>query len=390
MPQIHPTAIVAPGAKLGRGRRRSGPIASSASEVGSAPGSDSRRMSSSTGARRSARGTRIFPFASIGLEPQDLKYRGERSELVIGRDNTIREYVTMNPGTAGGGMVTRVGDHCLFMVGAHVAHDCQIGDHVDHGEQRDPRRPCRRRGLRRCSAACRAVHQYRPDRQARDDRRHVGGRARRHPLRPGDGRPRAAVRPQHHRHAAPRLQPRGHPGAAQRLPVSVLARRDAERPGQRDCGAVRRHRRRSTTSSTSSAPIRAAPSVSPKARMAGRPLGIMAGGGDLPRRLIEACRAAGRAVFVLALEGEADPPTVRDVPHAWCRLGAPPSGLSPAARERRRPSSSWPAASGARRLRRCGRIGARPSSSRGSAIARSAMTGCCRRWSRSSSARGFA
>jgi UDP-N-acetylglucosamine acyltransferase len=75
-------------------------------------------------------GTRLFPFTSIGLEPQDLKYRGEKSELVIGRNNTIREYVTMNPGTEGGGMVTRVGNDCLFMVGAHVAHDCQIGDHV--------------------------------------------------------------------------------------------------------------------------------------------------------------------------------------------------------------------------------------------------------------------
>jgi UDP-N-acetylglucosamine acyltransferase len=75
-------------------------------------------------------GTRIFPFACIGLEPQDLKYRGEESSLVIGRNNTIREYVTMNPGTSGGGMVTRVGDNGLFMVGAHVAHDCQIGDHV--------------------------------------------------------------------------------------------------------------------------------------------------------------------------------------------------------------------------------------------------------------------
>ena len=75
-------------------------------------------------------GTRIFPFASIGLEPQDLKYRGETSSLVIGRDNTIREYVTINPGTTGGGMVTRIGDNCLFMVGAHVAHDCQMANHV--------------------------------------------------------------------------------------------------------------------------------------------------------------------------------------------------------------------------------------------------------------------
>jgi UDP-N-acetylglucosamine acyltransferase len=75
-------------------------------------------------------GTRIFPFASIGQIPQDLKYKGEPSELVVGANNTIREYVTMNPGTTGGGMVTRVGSHGLFMVGVHIAHDCKVGDHV--------------------------------------------------------------------------------------------------------------------------------------------------------------------------------------------------------------------------------------------------------------------
>ena len=72
----------------------------------------------------------VFPFASIGLQPQDLKYKGEESTLEIGSGNVIREHVTMNPGTGGGGMVTQVGDDCLFMVGAHVAHDCQIGDSV--------------------------------------------------------------------------------------------------------------------------------------------------------------------------------------------------------------------------------------------------------------------
>jgi len=75
-------------------------------------------------------GTVVYPFASIGQRPQDMKYKGEPSRLMIGRENQIREYVTMNPGTEGGGMVTRVGDHGLFMVGAHVAHDCVIGDHV--------------------------------------------------------------------------------------------------------------------------------------------------------------------------------------------------------------------------------------------------------------------
>lgn len=75
-------------------------------------------------------GTRVFPFASIGLPPQDLKYKGEESRLVIGAGNVIREYVTMNPGTQGGGMVTRVGDNGLFMIGVHVAHDCTVGDNV--------------------------------------------------------------------------------------------------------------------------------------------------------------------------------------------------------------------------------------------------------------------
>ena len=74
--------------------------------------------------------TRIFPFASIGHEPQDLKYRGEAVSLTIGADCTIREGVTMNPGTAGGGFVTTVGDRCTFLANSHVAHDCRIGSDV--------------------------------------------------------------------------------------------------------------------------------------------------------------------------------------------------------------------------------------------------------------------
>jgi UDP-N-acetylglucosamine acyltransferase len=74
--------------------------------------------------------TKVFPFASLGHIPQDLKYKGEKSQLIIGKNNIIREHVTMNPGTIGGGMLTRIGDNCLFMVGAHVAHDCIIGDSV--------------------------------------------------------------------------------------------------------------------------------------------------------------------------------------------------------------------------------------------------------------------
>ncbi|MFC1672822.1 acyl-ACP--UDP-N-acetylglucosamine O-acyltransferase [Pseudomonadota bacterium] len=74
--------------------------------------------------------TRIFPFASIGMQPQDLKFKGEASRLEIGCNNVIREHVTMNPGTEGGGLLTKVGNNCLFMTGAHVAHDCQVADHV--------------------------------------------------------------------------------------------------------------------------------------------------------------------------------------------------------------------------------------------------------------------
>jgi UDP-N-acetylglucosamine acyltransferase len=83
-----------------------------------------------SGRTRIGAGARIFPFASIGHQPQDLKYEGEPSELIVGDNVTIREYVTMNPGTRGGGMITRVGDDCVFMAGAHVAHDCQVGNHV--------------------------------------------------------------------------------------------------------------------------------------------------------------------------------------------------------------------------------------------------------------------
>src|SRR5438874_961357 len=129
MPQIHPTAIVAPGATLAEDVSI-GPYCVVGGEVVLGAAVTLIAHIVVDGRTTIGEKTRIFPFASIGLEPQDLKYRGEKSRLVIGRHNTIREHVTMNPGTEGGGMVTRVGDHGLFMVGAHVAHDCQIGDHV--------------------------------------------------------------------------------------------------------------------------------------------------------------------------------------------------------------------------------------------------------------------
>ena len=76
------------------------------------------------------KGTKIFPFASIGTQPQDLKFKNEKNSLEIGENNLIREYVTINPGTEGGGSKTIIGNNCLLMISSHVAHDCKIGNEV--------------------------------------------------------------------------------------------------------------------------------------------------------------------------------------------------------------------------------------------------------------------
>ena len=75
-------------------------------------------------------GTKIYPFSSVGTPPQDKKYKGEDNSLEIGKNNIIREYVTINPGTKGGGEKTIIGDNCLLMISSHVAHDCKIGNNV--------------------------------------------------------------------------------------------------------------------------------------------------------------------------------------------------------------------------------------------------------------------
>ncbi|WP_029008139.1 acyl-ACP--UDP-N-acetylglucosamine O-acyltransferase [Azospirillum halopraeferens] len=126
---IHPSSVVDPAARLGEDVTI-GPFCTVGPHV--TLGDRVRLVShvAVDGRTSVGEGTVIYPFASIGQPPQDLKYRGEPSELVVGRFNQIRESVTMNTGTEGGGMVTRVGDHGLFMVGAHVAHDCIVGDHV--------------------------------------------------------------------------------------------------------------------------------------------------------------------------------------------------------------------------------------------------------------------
>lgn len=126
---IHPSAIVDSAAKLGEGVDI-GPFCVVGPDV--TLGDGVRLVSHVAVDGRTSIGadTVIYPFASIGHRPQDLKFHGEPSELVIGARNQIREHVTMNPGTEGGGMLTRVGDDGLFMMGSHVAHDCVVGDHV--------------------------------------------------------------------------------------------------------------------------------------------------------------------------------------------------------------------------------------------------------------------
>ena len=129
MANIHASAVVDPKASLGKDVSI-GPFCVVDGAVTLEDGVVLRSHVVVGGRTRVGAKTEIYPFASIGLAPQDLKYAGEKSELIIGCRNRIREYVTMNPGTAKGGMVSRVGDDCLFMAGSHVAHDCIVGDHV--------------------------------------------------------------------------------------------------------------------------------------------------------------------------------------------------------------------------------------------------------------------
>ncbi|TRW95694.1 acyl-ACP--UDP-N-acetylglucosamine O-acyltransferase [Paracoccus sp. M683] len=127
--QIHPSAVIEPGAQIGAGCQI-GAFCVVGPQVRLADGVTLKSHVVVTGETSVGEGTVIFPFASIGEIPQDLKFKGERARLDIGARNRIREYVTMNPGTEGGGGLTRVGDDGLFMAGCHVAHDCQIGDRV--------------------------------------------------------------------------------------------------------------------------------------------------------------------------------------------------------------------------------------------------------------------
>jgi UDP-N-acetylglucosamine acyltransferase len=127
MASIHPTAVVEPGAVIADDAAV-GPFCLVGAEARLESGVVLHSHVVVTGDTTVGARTKIFPFASIGHQPQDKKYRGEHSRLVIGADNTIRESVSISPGTEDGGMVTRIGDRNLFMLGSHVAHDCRIGN----------------------------------------------------------------------------------------------------------------------------------------------------------------------------------------------------------------------------------------------------------------------
>ena len=126
---IHKTAIVDPKAKISA-NVNIGPYSIIGPNVEIGEHTVINSHVSIAGHTKIGKKNKIYPFSSIGNNPQDLKYNGEKSYLEIGDSNTIREYVSINPGTDGGGGLTKIGNNCLFMVSSHVAHDCVIGDNV--------------------------------------------------------------------------------------------------------------------------------------------------------------------------------------------------------------------------------------------------------------------
>jgi len=127
--QVHPSAIVDPGATLGPGCKI-GPFCMIGPEVTLAAGVELKSHAVVTGWTEIGEETIIFPFACVGEVPQDLKFKGEHTRLIVGARCRIREGATLNTGTAGGGGITRVGDDCLLMTGAHVGHDATLGNRV--------------------------------------------------------------------------------------------------------------------------------------------------------------------------------------------------------------------------------------------------------------------
>ena len=126
---IHPTAIVNIKSKVSSSAVI-GPYCIIGPDVEIGEDTEIQSHVNITGNTKIGNNNKIYPFASIGNDPQDLKFQGEETKLEIGDNNKIREYVTINPGTKGGGGLTKIGNNCLFMVSAHIAHDCFVGNNV--------------------------------------------------------------------------------------------------------------------------------------------------------------------------------------------------------------------------------------------------------------------
>jgi len=126
---FHSSSIISPKAKISS-KVKIGPFCIIDKDVKIEEGCELISHVHIKGNTKIGKNNKFFPFSSIGTIPQDLKYSGEKSKLIIGNNNVFRENVTINPGTKKGGMVTNIEDNCLFMVGSHVAHDCKISSNV--------------------------------------------------------------------------------------------------------------------------------------------------------------------------------------------------------------------------------------------------------------------
>ncbi len=311
-PVIHPTAVVHPGATVGPGTVV-GPHATVGPHV--VIGRQCKVGASSVidGWTEIGDHTEISPLASVGLEPQDLKFRGEPSRLVIGRHNVIREFVTIHRGTAGGGGVTTIGDDNLFMAYAHVAHDCHVGSHTIFGNGATLGGHVVVEDFATISAYS-GVHQFCRvgqhafiggytvvTRDALPYAKTVGNRARIYGVN-AIGLARRGFTPElieqlrrAYRHAR----------AAQYEPRAGLdrARRDARRARGALSGELHRHRA-SGRHPSPALPTRGGPGGR---RVDGRAvaIGLIAGNGTFPFLVLRAARQLGHDVVVVAITGEA-------------------------------------------------------------------------------------
>ncbi len=126
---IHQTAIIDPKAKI-HSNVKVGPYSIIGANVEIEENTEIQSHVSIIGNTKIGKNNKIYSFASVGNDPQDLKFQGEETKVEIGNNNKIREYVTINLGTNGGGGLTKIGNNCMFMVSSHIAHDCFVGDNV--------------------------------------------------------------------------------------------------------------------------------------------------------------------------------------------------------------------------------------------------------------------